>query len=414
MLLDTLLNTLPSPVLEPPEQRKFAISGGRPAFDTPLHVGRPNVGDRVRLSARFDDLLDRRWLTNGGIYVDEFERRVAALLAVKHAVSVCNATVGLEIAIRALGLSGEVIVPSFTFVATAHALEWMGITPVFCDIDPATHNLDPARVEALITPRTTGIIGVHVWGRPCAVEALTGIAHRHGLHLLFDAAHAFACTHRGRSLGAFGDAEVFSFHATKFVNAGEGGVVTTNDDALAERLRLMRNFGFVDNDRVVSVGTNGKMSEFSAAMGVTSLESLPEFVEANRVNHDAYAFGLDALPGVQLLRYDDDERNNHQYVVAEIDADVSGLTRDQLHAVLRAENVLARRYFYPACHRMEPYRTRSPDAGRALRHTEQVSDRVLCLPTGTAVGPAEIATICSIIRGALAAAPRLRALLADR
>ena len=180
----------------------------------------------------------------------------------------CNATVALEIAIRAMGMSGEVIVPSFTFVATAHALQWQEITPVFCDIDPRTHNLDPNRIEEMITPRTTGIIGVHVWGRPCAVDALAEIAQRRHLKLLFDAAHAFGCSYQGQMIGNFGDAEVFSFHATKFFNTFEGGAVVTNDDELAAKMRLMKNFGFHGYDNVIYVGTNGKMSEVSAAMGL--------------------------------------------------------------------------------------------------------------------------------------------------
>jgi len=390
----------------------LAVLGGAPAFAEPLHVGRPNIGDRARLGARLEDILDRRWLTNGGPYVEEFERRIAEMLGVRHVVAMCNATVAMEIAIRAIGLTGEVIVPSFTFVATAHALQWQQITPVFCDVDPHTHNLDPARVEALVTPRTTGIIGVHVWGRPCAVDALATIAERRGLHLLFDAAHAFGCASGGRMLGNFGAAEVFSFHATKFLNSGEGGAVATNDDDLAARVRLMRNFGFADYDDVVYVGTNGKMNEMSAAMGLTSLESMDDFVATNRANHAAYAAGLAGIPGVRLTAYDEATRPNYQYVVLEVDEGEAGLGRDALHRVLHAERVLARRYFHPGCHRMEPYRSHFPHAGLLLPETERLTERVLSLPTGTAVGAAEIATICGIVRHALAEAPAVRRHLA--
>src|SRR5690349_4944149 len=201
----------------------LAIFGAPPVFEEPLHVGRPNIGDRERLLARINDMLDRRWLTNNGPFVQELEEKIAAFLGVKHCIAMCNATVGLEIAIRATGMTGEVIVPSFTFIATAHALQWQEITPVFCDIDPRTHNIDPQQVEKLITPRTTGIIGVHVWGRACDVAALEAIAARRRLTLLFDAAHAFGCSYRGRMIGGFGDAEVLSFHATKFFNSFEGG-----------------------------------------------------------------------------------------------------------------------------------------------------------------------------------------------
>ena len=222
----------------------LAIFGGEPAFNEILHVGRPNIGDRKKLIARLNAILDRRWLTNNGPVVQEFEERLAEFLGVRHVITVVNATIGLELVIRALKLTGEVIVPAFTFVATAHALQWQEITPVFSDIDPATHNLDPACIERMLTPRTTGIIGVHVWGRPCDIEALEAIARKHNLALLFDAAHAFGVSHRGRMIGQFGQAEVFSFHATKFFNTFEGGAIATNNDDLAEKLRLMRNFGF--------------------------------------------------------------------------------------------------------------------------------------------------------------------------
>ena len=267
----------------------LAVFGGKPAFDTQLHVGRPNIGKRAAFLKRVNDLLDQKWLTNDGPFLQEFEVRISQMIGVKHCVAVCNATIGLEILAKAIGLSGEVILPSFTFVALAHALRWLGISPVFCDIDPVTHNLDPSRVQELITDRTTGIIGVHLWGRPCEIEKLEEIARRHRLKLLFDAAHALGCSHNGRMIGNFGNAEVFSFHATKFVNTFEGGAVATNNDELAAQLRLMRNFGFAAYDTVSSLGMNGKMSEVSAAMGLTSLESLEEFVAVNYRNYREYS-----------------------------------------------------------------------------------------------------------------------------
>lgn len=391
---------------------RLAVLGGAPAFAERLHVGRPNIGDRTRLLERFDDLLDRRWLTNDGPYVQEFERRLAQMLDVRHVVAMCNATVALEIAVRALGMTGEVIVPSFTFVATAHALQWQQITPVFCDVDPATHNIDPERVESLVTPRTTGIVGVHVWGRPADVTALAEIAARRGLRLLYDAAHAFACTAGGRMIGGFGDAEVFSFHATKFLNSGEGGAVATNDDALAERMRLMRNFGFAGYDQVVYVGTNGKMGELPAAMGLTSLESIDRFVAANRTNHAAYTAALAGIPGITIVPYDAAERTNYQYVVVEVEEGEAGLGRDELQRVLWAENVMARRYFYPGCHRMEPYRSHFPNAGLLLPETERLVTRVLTLPTGTAMDDASVARVCGIVRAAVENAPQVRRALA--
>ncbi|MGZ5434784.1 MAG: aminotransferase class I/II-fold pyridoxal phosphate-dependent enzyme [Pyrinomonadaceae bacterium] len=377
--------------------QSLAIFGGTPAFPEPLHVGRPNIGDRLRLLQRFNDILDTKWLSNMGPYEREFEQRVADIVGAKHCIAMCNATIALEVAIRALGMSGEVIIPSFTFIATAHALQWQGITPVFCDIDPATHNLDPQRVEELITPRTTGIMGVHVWGRPCDIDALTEIATRNGLKLLFDSAHAFGCSYKGRMIGSFGDAEVFSFHATKFLNTLEGGAVVTNDDQLAAKMRLMKNFGFSHYDQTDYVGINGKMNEVSAAMGLTNLESLGNFIAVNQHNYQLYNQHLAGVAGIQLMPYNEGEKNNYQYLVLEIDEERTGISRDHLIQILHAENVLARRYFYPGCHRMEPYKSRFPNAGSALPQTERLTQRVLSLPTGTAVGREEIQKICQII-----------------
>jgi len=376
---------------------QLAILGGEPAFTEPLHVGRPNIGNRNALIERINDMLDRRWLTNNGPYVQELERRIADYLDVKHCIAMCNATVALEIAARALDFHGEVIIPSFTFIATAHALQWQEITPVFCDVDPTTHNIDAGKVEALITPRTTGIVGVHVWGRPCPVDALEEIARRRGLKLMFDAAHAFGCSYKGRMIGNFGQAEVFSFHATKFFNTFEGGAVVTNDDDLARKIRLMTNFGFAGYDNVIYVGTNGKMTEVCAAMGLTGLESLDDFIAANRRNYAAYQDGLRDIPGLRLISFDESERNNYQYMIVEVDETVAGISRDDLVRVLQAENVLARRYFYPGCHEMEPYRSYFPHAGLLLPETERLTQRVMSLPTGTAVGPEEIAEVCAIL-----------------
>ncbi len=386
---------------------RLAIFGAEPRFAEALHVGRPNIGDRETLLARINDILDRRWLTNNGHYVRELETRIADLVGVRHCVAMSNATVAIEIVTRALGMQGEVIVPSMTFVATAHALQWQQITPVFCDIDPRSHHLDPAKVEDLITPRTTGIVGVHLWGRPCDTESLLAIARKHGLKLVFDAAHALGCSRNGRMVGSFGDAEVLSFHATKLVNSFEGGAVVTNDDELAARLRLMKNFGFSGMDNVLHVGTNGKMSEAAAAMGLTSLESMDAFIAHNHRNYEAYRAGLADLPGLRLLEYPETERNNFQYIVLELDPQEAGVGRDTLLRVLHAENILARRYFYPGCHRMEPYRSYFPHAGLLLPQTERILDRVLTLPTGTAVTEHDVTTVCDVVRTALSLAPAI-------
>lgn len=392
----------------------LALFGGAPAFNQKLHVGRPELGDRARLLERIEEILDRNHLTNAGPTVREFERRCAEFLGVEHCIALCNGTVALEIAIRALGFQGEVIVPSMTFIATAHALQWQGITPVFADIDPATHNLDPERVESMITPNTTGIIGVHLWGRPCAVEALTDLARRRGLGLMFDAAHAFGCTHGGRMVGHFGDAEVFSFHATKFVHSFEGGLIATNHPELAKKIRLMKNFGFEDLDRVIYIGTNGKMSEISAAMGLTSLEAMPRTIAVNRRNHQHYREALAGLPGIHFIEHDSTEQRNYQHAVLEYEPRAGGLTRDQLVTLLRSENVLARRYFFPGCHRMEPYRSYFPHAGLLLPETEKLAERLIVLPTGSQLEEEGIIRIAGLIHFALERGPEIRRAIEER
>jgi dTDP-4-amino-4,6-dideoxygalactose transaminase len=376
----------------------LALFGGAALFSEKLHVGRPNIGKVERLREVFEDILQRKWFTNGGYYVQEFQHRIEATLGVKHCIPMCNATVALEIAIRACGMRGEVIVPSMTFIATAHALQWQEITPVFCDIDPQTYNIDPQQIESLITPRTTGIIAVHLFGRPCNIEAVIQIAKRNGLKLLFDSAHAFGCSYRGDLIGRFGDAEVFSFHATKFMNSFEGGAVVTNDDELATKVRLMKNFGFTGYDCVDYIGTNGKMTEICAAMGIVSLESCEEFIAANRRNYHSYAEGLQGIQGLKLMPYSEAERCNYQYIILEVDPEAYGVRRDELIRVLHAENVVARRYFYPGCHQMEPYRSYFPHAKLLLSNTEKLCERILALPTGTAVNEGDIERICRLLK----------------
>ena len=375
----------------------LAIFGGKPTFPKPLHVGVPNLGDRQRLYARIDSILTRKVLTNRGPLVMEFEERIADLVGVRHCVAMSNGTVALEIVTRALGFEHEVITPSMTFVATAHALQWQQITPVFCDIAPGGHHLDPARIKDLVTPRTSGILPVNLWGRPCNIDTIMSVAGQYDLPVVFDSAHAFGCSYKGKMIGGFGTAEVFSFHATKFINSFEGGAVVTDDDDLAETVRLMQNFGFEARDTVVHVGINGKMTEIEAAMGLTSLESMATFVEHNRQNYFAYREGLHRVPGIRLIEYDERERCNYQYIVIELDECITSVTCAQMLDILAAENIDARRYFYPGCHRMEPYRSYFPNAGMLLPNTENLLGKVLTLPTGTSVSVEQIGKITGLI-----------------
>lgn len=375
----------------------LAINGAAPAFEETQHVGRPNIGSKSEFIQYVDNIFEKRWLTNNGDLVRTLEEKIAERHNVKNCVAMCNGTIALEIAIRALNLSGEVIIPSYTFIATAHALQWQEITPVFADINPQTHCLDPDAVRSMITPKTSGIIGVHLWGHAAPIDELQQIANEYDLKLMFDAAHAFNGSYKGTKIGNFGRAEVMSFHATKFFNTFEGGAVLTNDDELAEKMRLMRNFGFSGLDNVIHPGTNGKMIEIAAAMGLVNLDNVDNVVEINKQNYECYQKGLAGLPGISLFRFDENEHNNYQYVVMEVGPECP-IARDEMVEVLHAENVRARKYFWPGCHNMHPYKQLFPHAGLLLPNTLEVAERVIVLPTGTAMTEESVSMVCNIIR----------------
>lgn len=354
-----------------------------------LHVGRPNMAAQFSLLEAFESVLASQWLTNDGPWVRRLEGEICDELGVGYCVAVANGTLGLEIAARALMPElGEVIMPSFTFVATAHALAWQGYKPVFADINPKTHVLDPQDVEAKITERTVGILGVHLWGTPCAPLALSEVAERYQLKLFFDAAHAFRC----QGIGSLGECEVFSFHATKFFNTVEGGAVTTNDKVLAQKLRELRNFGFRGDGthKVSGLGINAKMSELHAAVGVTNLAQIDKFIQWNFGNYLCYRRRL-IHPDIRV--YELPGLGNFQYIVIEIAGGADALAK-----ALQAEDVLARRYFSPPCHAMPPY----DQEGDALPVTEAVAERVLVLPTGMAVTQQDVSEVCRLILRRLA------------
>ena len=357
-----------------------------------------------------DGIWDNRWFTNAGPLVDRFEAELATFLGVDHVVVMASGTAALDVLVRALDLRGEVILPSYTFVSSPHVLMRANLTPVFCDIEPTHWNIDPAACEGVITNQTSAILATHVWGRAAEIETLQTIAARHGLALIFDTAHGFGCTHQGQRLGRFGDAEVFSFQANKAFHCGEGGAVSTNDAALAARLRRERSFGFVAFDEVAGTGTNAKLPELSAALGLTNLAAFPDHVTRARAVWQRYAKGLAGLPGFDLQSYDSNEDYNHQYVAALIAPDAP-LSRDQIIDILHAEAVLARRYFYPGCHGMKPYDSLYPGLKQTLKVTEDISNRVLVLPGGAAISDDEIDLVCDLMRLIMDQAPVIAARL---
>ena len=376
-----------------------------------LQVGRPNLPNRAAFLSRINRMLDNRQFTNHGPMVLELENRIADVTGARHCIATCNGTAGLEIAIGALGMQEEVIVPSFTFIATVHALWRQNIRPVFCDIDPKSHCLDPDRVRNAITSKTSGILGVSLWGNYSGEEELRRIADEHGIKLLLDSAHSFGCGHERADQGMAADAEVLSLHATKCIQAIEGGAIITNDGVLAERVRLMVNFGFSGEDTVTYLGTNGKMNEAAAAMGLTSLEARAEIFAHNRRNLQTYSDRLSSIPGIGIMARSPQDRHNFQYVVCEVDGLVAGLSRNELVAALRLENVVARRYFYPGCHRMQPYASLFPGAGKYLPATEAVAENVMVLPNGLAVSCENVERLTERIASILHRASEVRAAL---
>lgn len=382
---------------------ELAIFGGEPAFPEPLHVGRPNLPDKEAFFRAVGDIWDSKILSNNGPFVLELEERFCDLAGTQHAVAVCNATLGLQLVARAMELKGEVILPSFTFIATPHAFTWEGLKTVFCDVDPQTHTLDPSCIEPLITDETCAIAGVHLWGNACNGNALGEIAKSNGIRLIFDAAHAL-----GTKKESFDcDAEVYSLHATKIVSGFEGGVIVTNSDLLAHKLRSLRNFGFAGYDDVRGLGTNAKMSEVAAAMAICGLDQLNGMVEKNRENFALYENALAEFEGIALQAPADRAHSHHQYVVVRVNESETGLNRDALMRALWAEGVRARRYFFPGCHRAEPYYWENRDCLGRLVVTEELCAEVLVLPTGTSVGEEEIESIACLMRTCLDASRRI-------
>lgn len=392
----------------------LAIFGGRPGVPQPLHVNRPSPGNVAGFYENVASAFHNKVFTNNGPLVRDLEQRLCSDLRVDNCILTSSGTSALTLLIRALDLEGEVIIPDFTFISTAHALLWAGLRPVFCDIDPRTWTLDVDASAELISERTSAVIGTHVWGRACDIAGLERLCADNGIHLLFDAAHAFGATYRGAPIGRFGTAEVFSFHATKVFQTFEGGAITTNDGALADRLRRMRNFGFSDYDRVEMLGTNAKMSEVHAAMGLANLACIESTIERGRLVKERYGQCLGDVPGLTMYPHPSAERSNHHYVVADVSEAEFGLSRDALVTVLHHENVFARRYFYPGCHLAEPYRSLYPDAGAGLSHSRRIANRVVLFPGGAGIEDDDVARVCTLVRFLAANAARIAPLLAER
>lgn len=387
---------------------RFAAFGAAPRFQQPLHTAQINLPAWEKTEEAFRAVFERRFFTNHGPMLAELDKEFARFAGVKHAVCVTNGTVALMLMARSLGLKGEVIVPAFTFPATVQALVWAGFEPMLCDVDPRTHMLSAELAEPLISERTAAILGVHLWGRACAPTELEALANKWGLKLIFDACQGLGCVSNGRRFGGFGDAEAFSFHATKLINAAEGGCVTTNDDEVAARLLTMRSFSPNHEFADVHPRMNAKMSEAQATLALLSLAEAEQNIAANTLRHSAYSQGLAGLPGIEVMQYAKQDKNNHQYVVLDIDPEECPLTRDQLYTLLQAENVICRHHFHAGLHRLPPLNADFDTRRRAFPNTDRLTTRLLQLPNGQALTENQVEQVCDLVRDLIAHAPAVR------
>lgn len=371
----------------------------RHRFSEPVYVTRPFLPALPEYQIKLEEIWRSRWLTNAGAMHEALEQRLAEYLGVEHLSLFCNGTIALLVALHALDIhEGEVITTPFTFPASTHVLFWNGVTPVFGDIDPRTCNLDPKGIEALITPRTKAIMPVHVYGTPCDTGAIAEIAARHGLPVIYDAAHAFGVTHEGRPAAAYGDLSVLSFHATKVFTTVEGGAVVSRSAEQKRYVDLLKNFGFSGEDTVVSPGINGKMNELQAAFGLLCLERIDEDLERRRAVARRYRDNLAGGPGLTLLPEPEREGGNGAYVPLRVDEQGYGRTRDALHGLLREANVISRKYFYPLCSRFDFYREIPSASPANLPEAERASREILCLPVYGDLPLTHVDQICNLIR----------------
>jgi dTDP-4-amino-4,6-dideoxygalactose transaminase len=365
-------------------------------FDKPITAARPALPPLEEFQRGLEGIWDRAWLTNNGLLVEQFRDSLIEFCGTKNLSLFVNGTLALQIALQGMGITGDVITTPYTFVATTHALFWNKIRPVFVDIEPEYYSLDPAQVEAAITPWTSAILAVHIYGQPCRLKELEHIARKRGLKLLYDAAHAFGVEIDGTSIAQFGDLSMFSFHATKIFHSIEGGMLTFRDPEYQRLFDYLKNFGFENETEVVMPGTNAKMNEFQALMGLLLLKRMDEMIENRRAINGRYRERLALIPGIRLVAQPADTvRYNYAYMPLEVDEKELGLTRDQLYLKLREYNVLARRYFYPLVTDYACYR--GLVAGGNLPVARRVASRILTLPIYSDLALDDVDRICDII-----------------
>jgi dTDP-4-amino-4,6-dideoxygalactose transaminase len=364
----------------------------------PIYVTQPYLPPLEEFIPYLEQIWKNKWLTNAGPFHQELEAALTRHLEVPGLSLFTNGTIALVVALQALRISGEVITTPFSFVATTHSLLWNGITPVFVDIDPATFNLDPDRIEAAITPKTTAIMPVHCYGNPCDVVRIQRIADRFGLKVIYDAAHAFGVRYRGESLVKHGDLSVLSFHATKAFNTFEGGAIVSPDEKTKRRIDFLKNFGIADEVTVVGPGINGKMNEVQAAFGLLQLKYLEDGRTKRRQVDQLYRKELQNVPGLGLLAEPAETEGNYSYFPILVGPEY-GMDRDALYERLRTHGIYARRYFFPLISEFPMYRGLPSASAENLPVAGRISQQVLCLPIHADLSPAEQERIINFIKG---------------
>ena len=374
------------------------MSGIEP-FENNIYVTRPVFPTIEEVTDKLQDIWISKWLTNNGPQHFMLEKELTEFLKVPYVSLFNNGTIALMVACQSLRLQGDVITTPFTFAATPHVLTWNNINPIFCDVDNETMNIDADKIESMITPHTSAILAVHVFGTPCDVEKIQEVADRYGLRVIYDAAHAFGVEIDGKGIGNFGDISMLSFHATKLYHTVEGGALVHGDKNLKPRIDLLKNFGIKNEDEVVMTGINGKLDEIRAAIGRIMLKYVDAEQEKRRKLHAVYNEELGAVDGIKLMpNCGDNVKRNYQYYVIRIDEKVFGKSRDDVYDELKKYNVYARKYFHPLCSEFTCYRQLNSSSVENLPVANVIGKQVLSLPMYGELTADDVKKICAIIR----------------
>lgn len=363
----------------------------------PIFVTCPNLPPLDKLNPYLEEIWKNKILTNNGPFHQQFEKALADFLKVENINLFTNATIALIVGLQSLEITGEVITTPFSFVATTHAIKWNGITPVFCDIDENNFNIDPKKIEALITNKTTAIMPVHVYGHPCDLTSIQKIADKYGLKVIYDAAHAFGIKMNDKNILLQGDMSILSFHGTKLFSTFEGGAIITKDKKLKKKIDYLKNFGFANELTIIAPGINGKMNEFQSVIGLLSLEIVEEEIAKRKINTDLYFEFLNDVKGIKYFNNFSGYNYNYAYFPVLIDEIRFGKSREKVYDELKKNNIYARRYFYPLISNMPSYRNLPSASTENLPIANRISEKVLCLPLYGSLSKDNILNICRII-----------------